>query len=185
MNMYEESVKVPFLMAGAGVARAGEEEPRLLSHYDFLPTVLETLHLPPLEPAEAATLPGKSFAQLLQRGDSGGGRVGDDDDDDAEAVVYDEYGAVRMIRTTNWKYIQEGAAPRELYHLAADPEETTSLVDDASAGGKLAELQGRLADWFEKHVDPAHDGLHLPVTGSGQGKSGPDSFNLSILERRK
>lgn len=180
-------MKVPFLMAGTGVACVGEEEARLLSHYGFLPTVLETLHLPPLEPAEAVTLPGKSFAHLLQqRGDSSDIRGNDDDDDDdAEAVVYDEYGAVRMIRTTNWKYIQEGATPRELYNLAADPEEATSLVDDASAAAKLAELQARLADWFQKHVDPTHDGLHLPVTGSGQGKEGPGSFNLSISERRR
>ena len=182
MNMYEESVKVPFLMAGAGVERIGEEEHRLLSHYDFLPTVLETLQLPPLQPAEAITLPGKSFASLLQRG---GGRVKGNDNDAAEAVVYDEYGAVRMIRTTRWKYIQEGSTPRELYNLAADPEEATSLVDDASAAAKLAELQARLADWFQKHVDPTHDGLHLPVTGSGQGKEGPGSFNLSISERRR
>jgi len=171
-------------MTGAGVARVGEEETRLLSHYDFLPTVLETLHLPPLEPAEAVTLPGKSFAHLLQGRQDGGGRHGNPDDDDAEAVVYDEYGAVRMIRTTNWKYIQEGAAPRELYNLAVDPDETTSLLDDASAAAKLAELQERLTDWFQKHVDPTRDGLHLPVTGSGQGKEGPGSFNSSILERR-
>ncbi len=167
------------------MARVGEEEARLLSHYDFLPTVLETLHLPPLEPAQAVTLPGKSFAHLLHEREDGSDRRGNDDDDDAEAVVYDEYGAVRMIRTTKWKYIQEGAAPRELYNLAVDPDETTSLVDDASAAAKLAELQERLVDWFQKHVDPTHDGLHLPVTGSGQGKKGPGAFNLSILERRK
>jgi choline-sulfatase len=175
-------------MAGAGVTRAGEEEARLLSHYDFLPTVLETLRLPPLETAEAVTLPGKSFAHLLEkRGDSSDRRGNDDEEEEEEAaaVVYDEYGAVRMIRTTNWKYIQEGSTPRELYNLAADPEETTSLLDEASAATKLAQLQGRLADWFQKHVDPTHDGLHLPVTGSGQGKEGPGSFNLSILERRK
>eukprot|EP01043_Picozoa_sp_COSAG02_P025410 COSAG02_NODE_1426_length_12664_cov_6.226980_11_plen_173_part_00 len=119
-------------MAGAGVARVGEEEARLLSHYDFLPTVLETLHLPPLEPAQAVTLPGKSFAHLLHEREDGSDRRGNDDDDDAEAVVYDEYGAVRMIRTTNWKYIQEGAAPRELYNLAVDPDETTSLLRAAA-----------------------------------------------------
>ena len=57
MNMYEESVKVPFIMSHTGALRRGVVCDSLLSHYDFLPTVLEYLGLPGLPEAEAQTLP--------------------------------------------------------------------------------------------------------------------------------
>lgn len=179
-NMYEESVRVPFIMAGAGIEHRGAECNRLLSHYDFLPTILDHLGLPALPPAERAELPGRTFAHLLRR--DGPALTLDPADSDATAVVYDEYGGVRMIRTPCWKYVHRATGPHELYHLARDPGEARNLCEAgaamaAPARAKLAELRSRLEAWFARHVQPERDGAALPVTGSGQGLRGPTSFH--------
>ncbi len=92
-NMYDTSVKVPFIAAHPGHTPAGAVAAGLLSHYDLLPTCW-------IMWASAAPcpdgLPGRSFAPLL-RGEPLPARD--------HVVVYDEYGPVRMIRTTRWKYV--------------------------------------------------------------------------------
>jgi len=143
---------------------------------DFLPTVLEYLGLPPLREEEAVTLPGRSFAPLL-RGQPEATGAGQ-----RAAVVYDEYGRTRMLRTRDWKYVHRYPdGPHELYHLEADAGEASNLVADAAHAGKLRELRGQLERWFAAHVEPALDGAALPVTGDGQRRpvGRADSFDDS------
>ncbi|KKK84738.1 hypothetical protein LCGC14_2780310, partial [marine sediment metagenome] len=90
MNMYEESVKVPFIANCPGRIPAGVVNADLVSHYDFMPTILDCVGL---ENPEADKLPGRSFAPLLK-----GERLAARD----TVVVYDEYGPVRMIRDERW-----------------------------------------------------------------------------------
>ena len=162
-NMYDTSVKVPAIVSRPGHIAEGEVCEALLSHYDFMPTLLEYLGL---ENPAASGLPGRSFAGLL-RGQGLAGRE--------SVVVYDEYGPVRMIRTEDWKYVHRYPyGPHELYDLASDPDERDNLVDDAAHEGKVTELKGGLEGWFAQYVDPLVDGTHEPVTGKGQlGRAGP------------
>jgi arylsulfatase A-like enzyme len=156
MNMYEESVKVPFIARCPGRIPGGVLNSGLVSHYDFMPTILDYLGLDnPL----ADQLPGRSFAESLRSG------VALDD----PIVVCDEYGPVRMIRDREWKYVHRYPdGPHELYHLAVDPTETTNLVEGADYGEVLARLRSHLDDWFLRYADPKLDGADLPVTGKGQ-----------------
>ena len=158
LNMYDTSVKVPGIISHPARIPAGSRLGAMVSHYDFLPTLLDYLGLDnPIE----EPLPGGSFASLLT--DPAGSAARE------EVVVYDEYGPVRMIRTETWKYVHRYPyGPHELYDLEGDPEETANLVEDPGQAGRIRDLRSRLGDWFRRYVDPGRDGSREPVTGFGQ-----------------
>ena len=157
VNMFEESVKIPFIARYPGVVPASTTNTDLLSHYDFMPTVLDLVGLD--NPVQNS-LPGKSFAGSL-RGEPGGGH---------EAVVIcEEYGPARMIRDRDWKYVHRYPyGPHELYCLGQDPGETANLVDDPAYGEVADQLRSRLGEWFLQYSDPAMDGARQAVRGQGQ-----------------
>ncbi|MDQ1256696.1 MAG: choline-sulfatase, partial [Candidatus Hydrogenedentes bacterium] len=133
LNMYDTSVKVPTIVSHPGAIREGGVCKALLSHYDFMPTLLEYVGI---GNPEADRLPGKSFAPLL-RGETDEGRE--------NVVVYDEYGPVRMIRGREWKYVHRYPyGPNELYDLANDPDETTNLAADEGKAGIKQEMKAAL-----------------------------------------
>ncbi len=156
LNMYEESVKVPFLAKWPGVIPSGQRTKALISHYDFFPTILDLLGL---ENPLSGDLPGKSFADVLH------GRSGGDD----TVVVHEEYGPVRMIRDAHWKYIHRfPCGPNELYCLDEDPGENINRVQDLGCRDILDRLRHELEVWFNRYALPEKDGAQLPVTGKGQ-----------------
>ena len=157
LNMYDTSVKVPFIASLPGRVPEGAESDGLYSQYDFMPTILDYVGL---ENPEAANLPGRSFAAALR---------GETDEGGDQVVVCDEYGPVRMIRDHEWKYVHRYPyGPHELYCLASDPDERQNLVDDAKHIDTVRSLRGKLEDWFMAYVDPSLDGARQPVTGRGQ-----------------
>ena len=168
LNMYENSVKVPAIFSHPGVLPAGRVTDAMVSQYDFMPTLLEHLGLPPARrspsgeggPVEDDTLPGASFAAVLR---------GETDEAREDVVIYDEYGPVRMVRTREWKYVHRYPfGPHELYDMVNDPDERKNLVDDRSQASVVAEMRTRLAGWFARYVVPRLDGARLAVYGDGQ-----------------
>ncbi len=157
LNMFEESVRVPFIISHPGHIPAGSVNHALVSQYDFMPTLLDYLGIQnPL----SGSLPGKSFAELL-RGDSAAHHE--------HVVVFDEYGPVRMVRTREWKYVYRNLmGPDELYHLVEDPSEQHNLAGDVGFRAVEKEMKDRLENWFSLHVEPDRDGAYRMVTGSGQ-----------------
>jgi len=164
LNMYENSVRVPFLMSHPGAIPAAAVQEGMVCTYDFMPTLLEYLGLPR---PETGNLPGASFAASLRQGVAGG----------REVVVAGggrpalaEYGATRMVRTAEWKYVHRYPdGPNELYDLQGDPDERRNLTGDAGYAGRAVELRGVLEDWFDQYGDcPARDGRRHPVSGKGQ-----------------
>jgi arylsulfatase A-like enzyme len=167
-NMYDTSVKVPALLSRPGHVPQGAVESGLYSHYDFMPTLLDYLGY---DCPDAESLPGRSFAPLL-RGEACPER---ERDGRRAVVVYDEYGPVRMIRTSELKYVHRYPyGPHEFYDLVADPDETNNLVDAPARQAQVRELKAQLDAWFVRYVDPSRDGVREPVTGKGQlGLAGP------------
>jgi arylsulfatase A-like enzyme len=158
-NMYENSVKVPFIVSHPGRVPRGTVSDAMMSQYDFMPTLLDYLDLPPVEDE---TLPGRSFLPVWL-GQEEGGRD--------EVVVYDEYGPVRMIRTRKWKYVHRYPyGPHELFNLAEDPDERTNLLADELSMDVVNDLRTRMTRWFERYVDPVRDGIRTGVTGAGQAQ---------------
>lgn len=157
LNMYENSVKVPFIVSQPGRVPEGQTTDALVSAYDFMPTLLEHLGL---SPPEGGNLPGRSALPLwLGEGEPGRESV----------VIYDEYGPTRMIRTRDWKYVHRYPyGPHELYDLVNDPGERRNLAEEVEQQYRIKEMRQQLADWFARYVDPTVDGVYLPVTGAGQ-----------------
>lgn len=157
MNMYDTSVRVPCIISRPGHVPQGAVCDAMLSHYDFMPTLLDYVGLP--NPV-AEDLPGVSFAPVLR---------GEPMPEREDVVVFDEYGPVRMIRTATHKYVHRYPyGPHEFYDLTADPDENQNLVNDPDAAGQIRELRGRLETWFARYVHPLMDGAREGVTGRGQ-----------------
>ena len=163
LNMYENSVRVPFLMSHPGSLPAGSVEEGIFATYDFMPTLLDYLGLPL---PQTRNLPGESFLPALMG--TGGGRESVVTGDGRPA--YSEYGATRMVRTRDWKYVHRyPSGPHELYDLGDDPDERRNLVANSTQHRMAAELRGVLEDWFEQYgTDAARDGRTCAVSGKGQ-----------------
>ena len=166
LNMFENSVTVPFLVSQPGRVPAGRVESGLFSAYDVFPTLLEHAGLP--APEDDRQRPGRSFAGLLRDG-AGDGAAGHETVV-VDASAFSEYGASRMVRSETWKYVDRGGElPAELYHLAEDPDERANRIDDASCRARRDELHGVLTDWFARHgAGGERDARQWSVTGAGQ-----------------
>ena len=159
MNMYENSVKVPFIVNHPERIPPGRTTEAMMSQYDFMPTLLQYLDLPPVE---GERLPGTSYAPVW---------LGGEEQPRDEVVVYDEYGPVRMIRTRDWKYVHRYPyGPHELYDLRKDPNERENLIGESAHRSRAEEMAGRLREWFDRYVDPRRDGVYCPVSGKGQAE---------------
>lgn len=158
-NMYDNSIKVPFIISHPGHIPRGETSNALVSGYDFMPTLLEYVGINSYE--HDKLLPGKSFASLLINPDN--------QSEKHDVVVYDEYGPVRMIRNEEWKYIHRYPnGPHELYHLKNDLQERNNLVDEKEYQTILSNLKEKMTNWFHTYVNPNVDALNEHVTGFGQ-----------------
>lgn len=155
-NLFDTAVKVPFIARWPERIPAGKVTSSMCSHYDIIHTVNDVLGLGASLPED---LPGKSFAQVLLHGA----------DADNHIVILDEYGASRMIRNREWKYIHRYPyGPHELYHLAVDPDEKENLAGNPDYREIQAELLCTLQKWYYTYADPAVDGSREAVTGFGQ-----------------
>jgi arylsulfatase A-like enzyme len=158
-NMYENSIKVPFLVSHPGSLPEGRVTDAMVSAYDFMPTLLDYLGLPM---PERPNSPGHSFLPVL-RGESSEGRE--------DVVLFDEYGPVRMIRTAEWKYAYRHAhGPHELYDLVNDPDERSNLAGAPDRADLIRDLKARMDEWFARYVEGRRDGLLQDGTRMGQGE---------------
>jgi arylsulfatase A-like enzyme len=142
LNMYEESLRVPLIWNHADRIPAGRVvRDRMVSSYDFFPTVLEYLGL---AAPKGRQRPGQSYVRLLR-----------EDVADWRSRVFFEYEYVRGIRTRNLKYVERTSEwPSELYDLEADPGEKKNLIDDPAYAQAVAGLRGELAGFFRRTGAP-------------------------------
>lgn len=156
-NMYDTSVKIPFIASWPGHIPEHSVSKHLLSHYDIFPTLMD---ITGITAETKQPLPGHSFADVLN---------GVDQREERPVVVFDEYGPVRMIRTDKWKYILRiPGGPDELYNIAEDPDEKNNLIFDQSYTAVRRQLRKELFEWFSRWVDPGIDGAYQLNTGYGQ-----------------
>ena len=133
-TLFEESVAVPLIMAGPGIA-AGRRVATPVSLVDAAPTILESVGATPAP--EDANLPGRSLYAIAEGAD-------------ADRAVFSEYHAVAsptgafMIRRGRYKLTHYVGMAPELYDLEADPEERTDLAADPAYADTVAELTAAL-----------------------------------------
>ena len=117
-TLYEESVKVPMLMAGPGIAPAVCETP--VDLLDLFPTILQGAGIDP-EP-EMQDRPGRALQEVATS------------EPDPERPILSEYHAAGsnsagfMLRRGRWKYHYYVGFQPELFDLQEDPEELHDLA---------------------------------------------------------
>ncbi|MDU0968734.1 MAG: sulfatase-like hydrolase/transferase [Actinomycetaceae bacterium] len=156
MNFWENSVRVPFI-----VALPGQTEARRVADHvsatSFFATICELAGItPPEDPLRA----GASITGLVD-----GTRPGDGTD---SVVVYDEYGGGRMIRVAEWKFVDRYDGPRELYNLENDPDERENLAGSGDYAALEQEMADRLHEWFAAHETALDSAWDRDVRGFGQ-----------------
>lgn len=159
MNMFEESVQVPFLISHPGHIPQGRHETEMFSHYDLFRTITDYVGIP-CEFDE--TMPGMSFAPILRGGNMDG---------NSRIVITDEYGPVRMIRTKEWKYVHrylKWEGMNELYDLKNDPTEHDNLYGKPGYEAITEQLKNELFAWYEQYTDPRYDASTVQCNGFGQ-----------------
>jgi len=130
--MNEESVRVPLLLGGPGVAHDAIDTP--VSHIDLAPTFLAAAQI---EPPGSEPLPGVSLLDpgALQASDR------------AVMAEYHANGSVAasfMFRSGHYKYVEYIGERPQLFDLAADPGEITDLSGRPDAADVLADCAAGL-----------------------------------------
>ena len=161
VNMYETSVKVPFIIYGKDLIKDKHSSDALASHYDLFPTILSLAGMTEDEIRNYTQgLPGKSILPVLD---------GSTEQIREDVVVYDEYGPTRMVRTKTHKLVYRTPfGPHELYNLAIDPDERMNLIKHPDYQTIKNELYQKLSSWFEQYITELYDGRKYPVDGDGQ-----------------
>lgn len=131
-TMYEESVGVPMILAGKGVA-AGAVVGTPVSLTDVHATVLEAVGVAEPPPAGSVSLFGVASGAAP-----------------ADRAVLSEYHATGsreaafMLRDRRHKYVRYVSYPTQLFDLERDPEELADLAGDPSHAATLAAMEARL-----------------------------------------
>ncbi len=137
-SLFEESARVPFLVAAPGAKGNGQRSAGLVELLDVYPTLCDLAGVP-----APANLQGKSLRPVLNNplasfheGAFTQARRG------AKA---EHWG--RSVRTARWRCTEwdEGRNGIELYDHAADPHEFTNLANDPKHAAVLKELRALLA----------------------------------------
>lgn len=156
-NMYDTSVRIPFIFVYPKAIPGGKVAENLFSHYDFMPTLIDYLGL---SGNVEQKLPGRSFADILN---------GKEVMETGSVVAFSEYGCSRMIRNKTVKLITRGGKYYdEFYDLANDPDEKNNLIKDKNHRQTIERLKKELDEWFEAFGEKHYDGRKYKVFGRGQ-----------------
>jgi arylsulfatase A-like enzyme len=128
-TLWEESARVPLILAGPGVGRPGTPCARTVSLTDLFPTLFQLCGLPPRE-----GLDGVSFAELVADPERHWSRP---------ALTTFEPGN-HSVRSERWRYTRYSDGGEELYDHERDPGEWTNLAQRP----EVASVKQDLARWI-------------------------------------
>jgi uncharacterized sulfatase len=137
-SLFEESARVPLLIAAPGAKGNGKACPRIVETVDIYPTLTDLAGV-----SAPADLAGVSLRPLL--------------DDPTKAWDRPAYTQVqrngfpgRSVRTERWRYTEwdHGRRGRELYDHQSDPREFKNLADDPQFAQVVREMHGLIAKVF-------------------------------------
>ncbi|MSP59847.1 MAG: hypothetical protein EXR72_05810 [Myxococcales bacterium] len=122
-----EVTDIPLVVLAPGLAPKALTVDTLASHIDIAPTILDLMGLPP-DPR----IQGQSLLPIALRDGKWTGRA-----------VTSEYGRSFGMRSASYRYIVDYNGQEQLFDLASDPKELTSLVEKTpEALGYFRDLTG-------------------------------------------
>lgn len=152
MSLFEESARVPLLIAAPGAAKQGTVVESPVSHVDLFPTLAELCGVKTPENLQGQSLvamlmnpsvPGRGWAvtQVARGGGLQRATVAADVGSDGRRF----FGY--SLRTPDWRYTEwdEGRKGRELYDHRSDPRELTNLAQDPTHRETVSRLSQQLA----------------------------------------
>lgn len=143
---HELMMQIPLIFRHPAAIPAGRTDDRIVSNYDFLPTVLGHLGLADRMP-RAPVSPGRDFSAALR------GRPLT-----WENVMFYEMETTRAVREEEWKYVARYPnGPYELYNLKQDPQERFNLFGQPGTEARRTDLARRLDAFFARYADPKYD----------------------------
>ena len=151
MSLFEESARVPLVIAAPGAMQPGSVVAAPVSHLDLFPTLADLCGVKAPDNVQGQSLAGllkdagaTSRGWALTQVSRGGGA--------ARATVTADAGSEGKrffgysLRTPRWRYTEwdEGRRGRELYDHESDPRELTNLASAAEQAETVKELSSRL-----------------------------------------
>ena len=158
--MYEESLRMPFLIRYPGHIKSGTVNDGMILNVDFAPTLMEFagLDIP-------SDIQGRSFAALLR---------GERPKDWRTAMYYRYYHYPQDhrvqphygIRTERYKLIYFNKIDQwELFDLEKDPRELSNVYADAANAGLVIKLKDELSRLKKEMKDDDQFAKELPKDG--------------------
>ena len=149
-NVYEDSTRIPMLIAGPSVPRGGRSD-AIVYAFDLFPTLCEMIGLD-----APSSVQGKSLAGLL------GGRATAVRDSAFNAYIHPVKGGraktQHAVQDGRWKrivYHVDGVTHEQLFDLHHDPSEVHDLSTDPAATREVPRLAALLARWQREVDEPA------------------------------
>lgn len=149
LNMYDVSLRVPYLMQGPGIA-AGQRVEAPVDHYDLFQAICEWGGVK-REGRDwySRRYPGRSLASLAAGEEPRGW----------QQERYGEYGDLRCIHTPEWKYVERyPEGPHDLFH---NGDEETNLAEEPEFELVREDLSRQLRSWYAIHEEPEKSGLRV------------------------
>jgi arylsulfatase A-like enzyme len=139
INMYDEVVRVPYIMSWAGKIPTDAMAPEMVSFYDVMPTLCEAAGVAP--PA-GRKLSGRSFLPIAKRDPL-------PKNEPWHNVVFAHFRNTEMARDTRYKIVLRngGKGPNELFDVARDPREKVNQYENAQFVTVRERLTKELAEW--------------------------------------
>lgn len=181
---YEQSVAVPLLIAGPGIAE-GQRWHNPVSLLDLFPTTCGLAGLPVPDGLDgvdqsttlrnpSAASPTREFAPSSYY--DYGIRINHRRNPDSAP-----HRAMRLVRTRDWKLVQVERGAELLFNLGEDPEERINRADDPQCAQTLQAMRAMLArgfTWDEVHRQLEADRRRVPEFLSGRRPSMPNQYTL-------
>ena len=166
LTAFDGMMQVPMIFRQPGRIPAAVRTDRMVSNYDFMPTLLSHLDLATPQRLNPQS-PGRDYSDVLRRQSTA-------TDTDWQNRVFYEMENVRTIRTETAKYVhRHPEGPYELYDLATDPGEKVNLYGQPGAEEMQSALQAELDEFFDQYADPRFD-LYRGGTSKAQLLSDPE-----------
>lgn len=138
VNMYEEVIRTPLIWAWPGKMPVQHTPPELVSAYDLLPTLCDTVDLP----LPQRNLSGRSYLALAT------GRSLSKKEP-WKNYVFGQYRDTDLARDARYKLVlrKGGAGPNELFDLRADAREKINQFENPAFVNTRERLGKELAAW--------------------------------------